>query len=212
MARESEYSRTTDIEDEYLSVTDVKQYMFCPMVTYFTRVMRLRPIVGSQQEEARKVHEKIADLEGRRQSLLKSRFPFDISAKQFDRLLISDRLGTLGRVDMLVITTSGERIPVEFKAMRSNRGQVHLDHKYQIAVLAILVEEVDNTIVRRGIVHYLDDETSVIVNISHSLKKRTEKMISSIWRMVESGTVPPHRRQCSRGKAGCGFADQCQTS
>jgi len=209
MSGRFQYSRISDVDEDYLTATDVKQYVFCPLVTYYTRVMRLKPIMGSQQEEAKKTHDKTAILEGRRESLLKARLPFEVIEKLFDLPVVSERLRAQGRLDMLAITDRGERIPVEFKAMLSYRGQVHLDHKYQLIVLALFVEDVFNVIVRRGIVHYLEDETTVLIPLTQRLKQRTESLLQAIRGMIHSGVMPSGRPQCSRIKVGCGFADRC---
>jgi CRISPR-associated exonuclease Cas4 len=210
MPRESQYSKITDVEEEYLTATDVKQYVFCPLVTYFTRVMRLRPIMGSQQEEAKKTHKKTAELEQRRESLLKVNLPFKVQQKLFDVAVVSERLCAHGRLDMLVITEQGERIPVEFKAMQSQRGQAHSDHKYQLVVLSLFVEDAFKTIVRRGFVYYLKDNISVQLILTHGLKRRAETILKSIKVMVDSGAIPSGRPQCSRTTIGCGFADFCR--
>ncbi len=209
MRRDFPSSRDTDIEEQYLAPTDVKQYVFCPRVTYFTRVMHLRPVMGSQQEAAKKTHEKVSGLEKRRKRTLKTDLPFDVAEKTFDVHLVSDRLQVHGRLDMLIETTAGEFIPVEFKDMESNRGRVRLDHKYQLLVLALLVEDSWDTVVRRGLVHYLRDETTVEVPFTHSLKRRTERVLEDIRAMIQSGTMPAPRRRCAHARVGCGFADVC---
>jgi CRISPR-associated exonuclease Cas4 len=208
---ESQYSRISDVDQDYLTATDVKQYVFCPLVTYFTRVMRLRPIIGSQQEEAKKTHKKTSALERRRESLLKIDLPFRVQQKLFDVPVVSERLRAHGRLDMLAITDQGERIPVEFKAMISHCGHAHLDHKYQLAVLALFVEDAFKTIVRRGLLHYLKDNVTVQIVMTQSIKQRVEKVLMLIRNMIDSGRVPSGRPQCTRLTVGCGFADQCES-
>jgi len=171
--------------------------------------MQLKPIIGSQQAEAKKTHDLTTTLEKRRESLLKARFPFKVTEKSYDVPVVSERLRAQGRLDMLAITDSGERIPVEFKVMSSNRGRVHLDHKYQLTVLALFVEDVFNVVVRRGIVHYHEDELTILIPLTQQIKQRTEKLLQEIRAMIESGTKPSGRLQCSRNKVGCGFADRC---
>jgi len=209
MARRYRSSEHIDVTEQYLTPTDIKQYVFCPRVTYFTRVMRLRPIVGSQQEESQKSHERLAELEKRRESLLKKKLPFTVIKKEFEVSLRSDRLRVRGKADLIVTTDRGEIIPVEFKAMTSNRGHIHLDHKYQLVILSLLIEEARDTIVRRGFVHYMNDESTVELRLTDNLRRRTVTYLQRIENMIESGTLPPPRRACFRTKAGCGYADRC---
>jgi CRISPR-associated exonuclease Cas4 len=209
MKRKLWSSEHTDISEKYITPTDVKQFVFCPRVTYFTKVMRLKPIMGSQQEAGKKSHDKLSRLEKRRQSLLKAKLPISIEHKQFDVSLVSNKLEAMGRLDMLVQTSAKEYIPVEFKDMFSNRGKLHLDHKYQLVVLALLVEDTFNVIVQRGIVHYMRDEITVNTRISVGMKNRAKTYIKRIKQMIHSGKIPNSRRQCRFQHVGCGYADQC---
>jgi CRISPR-associated exonuclease Cas4 len=203
------YSRAADVSEDYITPTDVKQYVFCPRVTFFTRVMNLRPIMGSQQEDARNSHNRLAGLEQRRVSLLKTKLQFSINTKAFDVHLISDRIGVNGRLDMLVITDTGEYIPIEFKEMVDNKGQVHLDHKYQLITLGLLVEDNYSTVVRRGVIHYAKTNRTIVVNITERLKRMTEKYIQNIRDLLIDGLMPEPNPVCKRGRVGCGFADRC---
>ncbi|MHA1929503.1 MAG: CRISPR-associated protein Cas4 [Candidatus Thorarchaeota archaeon] len=209
MSRKSRSSEHSDVAEQYLSPTDVKQYVFCPRVTYFTRVMKLRPIMGSQQEAGKKSHDKLAKLEKRRKYPLKTKLPLIVKTKEFEIPLISNRYKVRGRLDMLILTHEGEWIPVEFKDMRSNKRKLHLDHKYQLIALALLVEEKHNTIVRRGFIHYTRDEMTIEMKISSNMRTRCLTYIERIRQMIIDGKIPDPRTRCKHIRIGCGFADQC---
>ncbi len=203
-------SEFTDAGERYITPTDVKQYVFCPRVTYFTKVMRVKPIMGSQQKAGQKSHDKLVDLEKRRKSLLKSNLEMNVDSKEYDVDLRSEYLGVQGRLDMLVMTAEGEPIPVEFKNMKSNKGNVHIDHKYQVIVLALLVEENMNKIVRQCLVHYLPEDKTVQLPITSGLKRRAKFYLNRIAEMLREEALPKPRRGCSMKKVGCGFADRCK--
>ena len=202
-------SEHADVSEDYITPTDVKQYVFCPRVTYFTRVARLKPIMGSQQEAGQKSHDYLTSLEKRRQSILKASLPFESKSKEFDVYLVSEKLRVHGRLDMLLTTNENELIPIEFKDMFSNKGRVLHDHKYQLIVLTLLLEDVENAIIRKGIVHYLRDEMTVVVPISKGLRNWAKGYIGKIIKMIEHGRLPEPRTQCRFKRVGCGFADQC---
>lgn len=166
--------------------------------------------MDSQQEAGKKSHEKLITLEDRRKTILKANLPFFDSLKRFDVYLRCDRMGVRGRLDMVLETTEGELIPVEFKSTASNRGNPHLDHKYQLVMLALLVESCEGTIVRRGILYYMQDDSILLLPITQGLKKRTQTYLKRIRRMLRGGTVPEPRRACVHARVGCGFADQCR--
>ena len=123
--------------------------------------------------------------------------------------MVSHGLGVHGRLDMLLVTSQNEHIPVEFKEMTSNRGRALMDHKYQLVILGLLVEESFNTIVRRGIIHYSPEHETTQTRISMGMKRRAEAYIERIWRMIRTGSVPEPSPQCRHGRPGCGYADQC---
>lgn len=210
MSREYHYSEDTDVSEFFLNPTDLKQFVFCPRVTYFTRVMRLKPVMGSQQESGKKSHETLSHLEERRHGSLKTELPFSVTSKELDVKLSSERLGVQGRLDMLLHTGDGEYIPVEFKEMSSHRGEVHLDHKYQLLLLALLIEDASGKIVRRGVVYYIPEEKAVIVPLTEGLKRRTIGLLRRITEMIATGQLPLPREQCRRNKVGCGFSDACR--
>ena len=141
---------------------------------------------------------------------MKSDLPFDFRTKEFDVPLQSGRLGVHGRLDMLIETTDSELIPVEFKIMKSNRGGVRMDHKYQLSTLALLIEETKDIIVKRGVVHYMLEPTSIQVRFTEGDKRRTMYYINQIKKIFQQGTVPRPRAECSNGRVGCGFADFCR--
>jgi CRISPR-associated exonuclease Cas4 len=209
MTNKYRYSRKVDVDEQYITPTDVKQYVFCPRVTYFTRVMRLKPIMGSQQEAGKEEHNHLSDLEKRRASLLKSNFGENIKSKEYDVTLISDELNLSGKLDMLVITEDNEYIPVEFKNMTSQRRQIHLDHKYQVSTLALLIEMNHDCIVRRGIIHYLKDDRTIQLPISQRMKARTKTYLERIMQLLQNGIIPSPKPICRHQQIGCGFADQC---
>jgi hypothetical protein len=47
----------SDIAESFISVTDVKHYIYCPRLIYFDRVLHATPVFGSQQEEGKESHE-----------------------------------------------------------------------------------------------------------------------------------------------------------
>lgn len=119
----------------FLTVSDVKQYPYCPRIVYYSYLLPLRARPATyKMAEGKLEHERVADLEERRS--LRA-YGLSEGVRRFDVSLSSDRLGLRGRLDM-VIETPGEVIPVDFK---NSQGKVGLNHKYQLTAYALLVEE-----------------------------------------------------------------------
>jgi len=106
-----------------LTVSDVKQYPYCPRIVYYTYLLplRARPITY-KMAEGKLEHERTTELEERRS--LRA-YGLAEGVRHFDVALSSQRLGMSGRLDM-VIETPAEVIPVDFK---NSEGKVGLNHK-----------------------------------------------------------------------------------
>lgn len=174
------------------------------------KVMRLQLMTGFQQKTGKKSHDKLTDLERRRKSVLSVKMPFEVASKDFDVLLSSETTGVRRKLDMLVTTKAGELVPVEFKAMKSNRGRIHPDHKYQLVVLVLLMEEDRSGVVRRSIVHYMNDNTSVMLTVTESVRRRARTYLTQIRTMIDLEKMPDPRAQCRNARLGCGFTDICR--
>src|SRR6266545_70471 len=117
-----------------VTVSDVRQHVYCPRIPYFRLGLRLphRFVTGAMQEGIAQ-HERTTDLEHRR--TLRA-YGLTDGTRHFDVQMRSERLALSGRLDM-VIVRAGEVIPVELKNTRSGLG---LNHKYQLAAYALLAE------------------------------------------------------------------------
>jgi len=56
----------SDVAEEFVSVTDIKHYVYCPRLVYFDRVLHATPVFGSQQEDSKELHEDYVRKELRR--------------------------------------------------------------------------------------------------------------------------------------------------
>jgi CRISPR/Cas system-associated exonuclease Cas4 (RecB family) len=56
----------SDVAEDFVSVTDIKHYVYCPRLVYFDRVLHATPVFGSQQKEGKESHEDYVTKELRR--------------------------------------------------------------------------------------------------------------------------------------------------
>ena len=56
----------SDIAEDFVTVTGIKQYVYCPRIVYFDRVLHATPLFGSQQEDSKELHEDYVRKELRR--------------------------------------------------------------------------------------------------------------------------------------------------
>jgi CRISPR-associated exonuclease Cas4 len=147
----------SDIAESFVSVTDIKHYVYCPRLVYFDRVLHAAPVFGSQQEDSKELHEDYVAKELRRKDAVYYSPEFVGAEKFLFTTLSSGELGLQGNVDCIIKTAKGEFVPVEYKNMSSDDGPVCMDHKYQLVAYALLIEENFGTIVKQGFVNYIMD-------------------------------------------------------
>ena len=166
------------------TVTDVRQYSYCPRIPYYTYVVPLVRPVTRKMSEGQEVHREQGERE-RRRNLSKYGLTGDIERHE-DIALYSVRLQLSGRLDMVLITPD-EAIPVEYK---NGRGPVSLNHKLQLAAAALLVEERWDLPVRRAFVHFVPTGRHAHVAITDELRTKVQEELTAMRGMLETERMP----------------------
>ncbi|MDI6689141.1 MAG: CRISPR-associated protein Cas4 [Actinomycetota bacterium] len=182
-----------------LTVTDIKQYIYCPRVVYFTYVIPLiRPTTG-KMDYGKGEHERVSELEKRRKLSI---YGLENGEREFHLRLNSERLGLSGLLDM-AISTDCEIIPVEFKFSTKPPS---LNHKYQLTAYTMLLEDRDylqraangkrrTRLVRRGFVHLIPLKRSYEIQITQSMRDFVKKLLMEIRSMIENETMPSRLKE-----------------
>ena len=200
----------SDIAESFISVTDVKHYIYCPRLIYFDRVLHATPIFGSQQEEGKESHEDYVAKELRRKDAIYYSPEFVGAQKLLSTTLCSDALGLQGNIDLIIKTAKAEYIPIEYKNMNSDGGRVCMDHKYQLVAYALLIEEKYGTIVKRGFVNYIPEMLILQFEITPTMKTHVKRVIGHIKRIIQTEDLPPIRVAKHKCQGGCGHKQTCQ--
>lgn len=203
--------RVSDVAESFISVTDIKHYVYCPRLVYFDRVLHATPVFGSQQEEGKESHEEQVAKELRRKDAIYYSSEFVGAQKLLFASLSSDALGLQGNVDLIIHTARGEFIPVEYKNMNSDHGRVCMDHKYQLVAYALLIEEHFDTTVKSGIVNYLPETQILQFEITPTMKTHVKRVLGHVKRIIEEEELPPIRVSKQKCSGGCGHKQTCQT-
>jgi len=202
----------SDIAESFISVTDVKHYIYCPRLIYFDHVLHATPVFGSQQEEGKESHEEQVTKELRRKDAVYYSREFVGAEKLLFVPLCSDVLGLQGNVDLIIHTARGEFVPVEYKNMNSDGGRVCMDHKYQLVAYALLIEESFGTTVKSGIVNYLPEALVLQFEITPTMKIHVKRVIGHIKRIIQTEELPPIRVAKHKCRGGCGHTQTCHPS
>ncbi len=200
----------SDVAEDFVSVTDIKHYIYCPRLIYFDKVLHATPIFGSQQEDSKELHEDYVRKELRRKDAVYYSPEFVGAEKLLFNPLSSSELGLQGNVDCIIKTAKGEFVPVEYKNMSSDNGRVCMDHKYQLVAYALLIEETFATIVKRGFVNYIPETLIRQFEITPTMKSHVKRVLGHVKRIIKNEELPPIRVAKQKCSGGCGHKQTCQ--
>ena len=85
-----------------LSVTDIRQFMYCPRIMYYTVGLSLPRPLTAKMESGTSSHGRVEDLE-RRRSFRAYGVSEEGARREFGVSFFSERLGLRGRIDMALV-------------------------------------------------------------------------------------------------------------
>ncbi len=185
-----------------LTVSDVRQFVYCPRIPYFRLGLRLlHRFVTSAMREGQAEHARTEALEERRS--LRA-YGLTDGERHFDVALHSEGLALGGRLDMAIVR-AGEVVPVEFKNSRERLG---LNHKYQLTAYAMLAEERFERPARRAFVYFIPLKRAQQVEITPAMRGYTRRVLGAIRDAVAQERMPAGTRALNRCRV-CEFLPYC---
>jgi CRISPR-associated exonuclease Cas4 len=111
----------------------------------------------------------------------------------------SDRLGLIGKCDVVEFHPDGRIYPVEYKHGKK-REKIHDD--LQLAAQAMCLEEMTGKAITHGAIYHHGSRRRREVVITQDLRDKVEETVNSIRAMLVSGKLPPpandaHCKECS---------------
>ena len=121
--------------------------------------------------------------------------------------LWSDRLGLIGKADVVEFNPGGAVFPVEFKHGRK-REKIHDD--IQLAAQAMCLEEMLGVTVPFGAIYHASSRRRREVAITPELRGVVEATVIAVRQMMEQHVLPPpvNDERCR----ACSLIDACQPS
>jgi CRISPR-associated exonuclease Cas4 len=187
-------TRTISDMKAVFRVTDLKQWVYCPRILYYTFCLPdIRPTTYKMQagiEEGRSEE----DREQRRS--LKA-YGLTCGRREFDVALSSDRYGLRGVVDMVIWIDSpaGEVIPVDYKL-----SDIPGEHfQLQLMAYALLLEEVSGATAGRGFLYEIPRRKAVEVKFTPHLRTKVIHALEAMHHMLWSELMPAptaNRHKC----------------
>ncbi|MDH7578357.1 MAG: CRISPR-associated protein Cas4 [Bacillota bacterium] len=186
--------------DPVLKVSDIKQYLYCPRIIYFTYVLPVEKKTTPKMEIGKEEHLKTARLEGRRR--LRA-YGLTEGERFFNTYLFSPRLGLEGVLDMYLAVPRGS-FPVDFK----NTCRLAVNHKYQLLAYALLLEDQLGRPVRGGFIYLIPLGRAVYVEATPEARLYTKRLLGAIRGLIGQEQFPSLPRRAGRC-ADCEYRNYC---
>ncbi len=184
-----------------LTVTDLKQWSYCHRIPFYRYVLPVDYKRTYKMHRGKTAQNVIEALERRRRlreyGLLDGRRLFGI-------FLRSERLGLVGRPDLVIVTDSA-CFPVDFK---DTEGGARQNYRDQMAAYGLLAEEQLGKPVREGFVYLMPTDDIVRIPISAADRSRIRQYLDEIRSMVARQELPEAtavRARC----AACEYRNYC---
>ncbi|MCP4543509.1 MAG: CRISPR-associated protein Cas4 [Chloroflexi bacterium] len=191
--------------DLIFTVTDLKQYTYCPRIVFYTYCLPLLRPTTYKMEAGITAHDRAEKREKRRTL---SAYGLDKGQRHFDVWVTSQTLGLRGRIDMVIEVedeNGRELIPVDYKQTSRHPGS-HFRH--QLAAYGVMLEEAWQGTVQRGFIYSLVTKKAEKVALTKRLRGKVCEMAVAIRDMVKRETMPnppKSRRPC----VNCEFRRFC---
>jgi len=184
-----------------LTVTDVKNFLYCRRIPYFTYLLGGPRPVTFKMLEGRQAHAETAALEAR---LTVRSYGRSAGERLCDVRMPSKRVGWSGRLAM-ASRRRWEVSPLDYK---DSAGPVGRNHRYQLTAYALLVEEALERPARRGFIYLIGARRAVEVPVRPGMRRHVHRALRAIRRMIWSESMPPPTR--FRGRCtDCEFRRYC---
>jgi CRISPR-associated exonuclease Cas4 len=186
-----------------LTVTDVKQYVYCPRVMYYMRCLPdVRPVTV-KMEAGIAAHETAEAREQRRQL---RNYGFTTGERHYNVSLYSAQLGLTALVDLVIVRPDGKplAVPVDYKL--SDMAGEHF--KLQLACYGLLIEEEMGLPAPYGFLYLVPTKTIEKVIFSAATKLAAQSLLAEMRSVVTSEIMPEPTPRPSRC-VNCEFRRFC---
>jgi len=192
-------------EIEYIPVTWIKQYHYCPRIIYFLGVLGVTERETESMVEGKEAHIDEEEKERRRKTLAGWR-KIKVVNKWRKLEVTSKRLGIIGTIDEIIDT--GKEIAVVEVKHTVGPKKPPPGHIYQATAYAMLAEEKIGKPIRKIILIYTQNKKMFQIPITQQMKKHVIWTIKQINKILSEEKIPEykHKKQCS----GCGWKWICR--
>lgn len=120
--------------------------------------------------------------------------------------LYSERLGLVGKADVVEFLSDGTPYPVEYKQGKRHKRE-HDD--IQLAAQAVCLEEMTGHAVREGAIFHHKSKRRRVVKITKTLREQVERLTQAIQTLLIDNKMPPPAADKTLCRA-CSLYELCQ--
>lgn len=182
-------------EDDWVPISALQHFSYCP---------RQCALIHTEQVFAenvhtlrgRAVHERVDEPAGSEESGVRVERALPI---------YSERLGLIGKTDVVEFRANGTPYPVEYK---HGRKRVAEHDDLQLAAQAMCLEEMTGKTVRLGAIYHHSSRRRREVEITDALRQQVADTTAAVRALLQSGVLPPpvNDKRCEQ----CSLLEICQ--
>lgn len=176
-----------------LWVREIEEYLFCPMVFYYSVALSIDTPKGYWADLGRELQEDV-------ESLIEERF--EVFAKEFE--VESERLGVKGKVDY-VIRDGRSLAPLEVKYS----SKVRPWWRYSAALYGILLEDTIKKPVKKCYLFLTESNDFVSFHITDEDRRFVERAVKDCYEIL-SGKIPKPME--SHSCKNCDYREFCSSN
>lgn len=184
-----------------LSVSELKQFVYCPRIFYYLTVQPFHPPSTGLMQRGKRLQEEFERLEPRR---VLSRYGLEEARRHFSLSLTDPEMDLTGQVDLL-LEASDRVAVVEFKA---SGGALAENHRLQLASYAVLAERALGKPCPTAFALFVDREEMEEIPVDQELRERLEGVLKHMRELLRGQYLPPAtpvRARCT----DCEYRNYC---
>lgn len=182
--------------DELINVSALNHYAYCP---------RRCGLIYLESEFSDNIHTARGNAEHERADYSGWVTTKEGARAEYALPVWSDRLGLVGRCDVVEFWPDGAVYPVEYKHGARKKW---LNDDLQLAAQAICLEEMTGKSVTHGAIYHYTSRRRREVVITDSLRRQVEETVVAVRALLACGTLPPpvNDARCKE----CSLREICQ--
>lgn len=182
--------------EDAINVSALNQYAYCP---------RRCGLIYLEGEFTDNIHTARGNAEHERVDRVAHETTVTGARVEYALPVWSDRLGLVGKCDVVEFHPDGTVYPVEYKHGPRRRW---VNDDLQLCAQALCLEEMTGVRIARGAIYHAASRRRREVPITDDLRKMVEETVWAIRAMLASGRLPPpvNDKRCG----GCSLKEICQ--